>query len=235
MAVGQTTTPGFSSLPGTAAELSRIEAQARGLRFTRLDGDKATPHAVLAAMEEHSWVHFACHATQDPNEPTNSAFHLHNDSLSLATITQKPLKHAELAFLSACQTATGDERLSEEAVHLAAGMIMSGYRSVIATMWSIQDQDAPLVAEKFYAQLLEGGAPDTRGAAKALHIAIGHLRAQVGIKSFMQWAPYIHIGCWAFVQIMIVFEWKLIAFNWAWAHFSILLLGGLWAEPEVYI
>jgi CHAT domain-containing protein len=194
LAVGQTSTPGFSPLPGTAAELSRIEDQVLGLRFTRLDGDKATAPAVLAAMEEHSWVHFACHATQDPTKPTESAFHLHNDSLSLATISQKQLKFADLAFLSACQTAAGDESLSEEAVHLAAGMMMTGYRSVIATMWSIQDQDAPLVAERFYTQLLEGGTPNARGAAKALHVALGHLRVKVGVKEFGRWASYIHIG-----------------------------------------
>jgi CHAT domain-containing protein len=149
---------------------------------------------VQAGMQEHSWVHFACHATQNVSDPTQSAFHLHDGTLDLATITQKPLKHAELAFLSACQTATGDEDLSEEAVHLAAGMIMAGYPRVIATTWSIQDTDAPLVSEKVYAYLLEGGVPDARKAAKALHLAVGRLRAEVGVKNFVRWAPYVHIG-----------------------------------------
>ncbi|KAJ6487356.1 hypothetical protein DFH09DRAFT_841575, partial [Mycena vulgaris] len=41
--------------------------------------------------------------------------------------------------LSACQTARGAKGLQEESVHLAAGMLLAGYRGVIATMWSIMD------------------------------------------------------------------------------------------------
>ncbi|KAF8597919.1 hypothetical protein BDV93DRAFT_512982 [Ceratobasidium sp. AG-I] len=37
-----------------------------------------------------------------------------------------------------------------ECVHLAAGMLIAGYPSVIATMWSISDDDAPSVADKVY-------------------------------------------------------------------------------------
>jgi CHAT domain-containing protein len=194
MAVGQASTRGLAPLPGTIAELDRIAEFSRNIQFTRLDGDQATPTAVFAGMEQHSWVHFACHASQNITEPTKSAFHLHGGSLDLATITQKPLEHATLAFLSACQTATGDETLSEEAVHLAAGMIMAGYPSVIATTWSISDEDAPLIAEKVYTCMLEEGVPDSRKAAKALHHAVECLRAKVGVKEFVRWVPYIHIG-----------------------------------------
>jgi CHAT domain-containing protein len=159
-----------------------------------MEGERATSGVVLGAMEEHSWVHLACHASQNTANPTASAFHLHDGELDLAAITRKSLKSAGFAFLSACQTATGDENLPDEAVHLAAGMIMAGYSSVIATMWSIEDEDAPLVAEKVYACMLEGGAPDARRAARALHDAVGCLRDKVGVKSFARWVPYIHIG-----------------------------------------
>ncbi|KAG8741280.1 hypothetical protein FRC10_003028 [Ceratobasidium sp. 414] len=193
--VGQTATPGFSPLPGTEAELDHISSRLNSaMPFTRLEGEKATASAVLAAMEQHSWVHLACHASQDPKKPTASAFHLHDGPLDLATITQKRLKHADLAFLSACQTATGDHDLPDEAVHLAAGMIMAGYRRVIATMWSIEDKDAPLVADRFYEYMLDESVPNRNKAAKALHYAVGCLRAEVGVKEFARWAPYIHIG-----------------------------------------
>lgn len=52
-------------------------------------------------------------------------------------------KNAELAFLSACQTAVGDEKIPEESAHLAAGMMVVGFKGVVATMWSIGDADAP--------------------------------------------------------------------------------------------
>ncbi|KAG8735528.1 hypothetical protein FRC10_010419, partial [Ceratobasidium sp. 414] len=194
VAVGQESTLGFSALPGTVAELDQILEQARDVRFTRLDGEDATTSTVLAAMDQHEWVHFACHASQNLAEPTKSAFHLHDGALDLAAVTQKPLSHAHLAFLSACQTATGDENLPEEAVHLAAGMILAGYRTVVATMWSIDDADAPVIAEGFYAYMLKGGQPSGKNAARALHAAVGRLRAKVGAKEFGRWVPYIHIG-----------------------------------------
>ncbi|KAG8707100.1 hypothetical protein FRC08_000689 [Ceratobasidium sp. 394] len=193
LAVGQTSTLGFSPLPGTAAELDALGQRAGDLLRVRLDGNKATCSSVLEAMRSNNWVHFACHASQNILEPTKSAFHLHDGPLNLAVITQKPLDNASLAFLSACQTATGDKTLSDEAVHLAAGMMMAGYRTVVATMWSINDNDAPLVAERFYAYMLEGGTSG-KDAAKALHNAIGFLRNKVGVREFARWVPYIHIG-----------------------------------------
>jgi CHAT domain-containing protein len=194
LAVGQSATPGMLPLPGTIDELARIQSKSHGLTLTRLDGRMATPESLLQGMEEHSWVHLACHATQDRANPMQSAFYLHGGQLDLASITRKPMKHADLAFLSACQTATGDESLSDEAVHLAARMLMAGYRTVIATMWSINDSKAPMVAETIYEHLLEGGKPDTRRAALAVHKATERLRADVGVKAFAIWVPYIHIG-----------------------------------------
>lgn len=61
-------------------------------------------------------------------------------------------------------------------------------------MWSIEDADAPLVAEGIYQHLLGGGAPDARRAAVAVHKATARLRAKVGVKDFAKWVPYIHVG-----------------------------------------
>ncbi|KAG8788690.1 hypothetical protein FRC12_014307 [Ceratobasidium sp. 428] len=195
LAVGhESSIRGLDPLPGTKAELDEIQAQATSIPFTRLDERAATGDDVLTAMQNHSWVHFACHASQNLDDPMRSALHLHDRDLDLATITGSQLNNAQLAFLSACQTATGDAALPDEAVHLAAGLLFAGYRSVIATMWSIQDQDAPLIAGKVYETLLEGEAPDHWKAARALHQAVANLRDKVGVNAFERWAPYVHIG-----------------------------------------
>ncbi|KAG9126750.1 hypothetical protein FRC07_002128 [Ceratobasidium sp. 392] len=194
LAVGQASTSGLAALPGTTEELARIKQLARGLKFTQVEGEKATADAVLSAMEDHSWVHLACHALQDANHPTSSALQLHESKINLITIARRSFKHATFAFLSACQTATGDEYLPEEAVHLSAGMLMAGYPTVIGTMWSIRDEDAPLVAREVYSRLLAGGMPNTVGVAQALHVAVEVLRAKVGEHEFARWVPFIHIG-----------------------------------------
>ncbi|KAJ7796292.1 TPR-like protein [Mycena leptocephala] len=102
---------------------------------------------------------------------------------------------ADFAFLSACQTATGDEVLQEEAVHLAGGILAAGYRGVIATMWTIMDSDAPQVASDVYEHLFQDSLPDSGRAAEALHFAIKRLREGSGNrKSFSHWVPFIHVG-----------------------------------------
>ncbi|CAE7174298.1 unnamed protein product [Rhizoctonia solani] len=99
-------------------------------------------------MEQHDWVHLACHAHQNVADPTQSGFFLYEGTLDLATINRRSFRGKGLAFLSACQTATGDEKLADEAVHLASGMLMAGYTSVIGTMWSVHDADAPVIADR---------------------------------------------------------------------------------------
>lgn len=194
MAVGQANAKGSTPLPGTEAELSAIRRQAESIKYTQLDAEGATTAAVLDAMNQHSSIHLACHAIQEISDPTESGFRLHDGMLSLATIIQQSHQRKGLAFLSACQTATGDEKFPDESVHLAAGMRMAGYSSVIATLWSIQDQDAPLIAEEVYARLLKEGRMNIEGTGRALHAAVESLRERHGDKKFSRWVPYVHIG-----------------------------------------
>ncbi|CAE6452620.1 unnamed protein product [Rhizoctonia solani] len=195
LAIGQANTPGQSPLPGTTGELACVEAHALDkVEYSQLMGYQATTRAVLDAMEQHDWVHLACHAHQNVRDPTKSGFFLHDGTLDLAAINQRSFKNKGLAFLSACQTATGDEKLPDEAIHLASGMLMAGYSSVIATMWSVVDEDAPFVADKVYGQLMKEGRLGSGEAGRALHNAVTGLRERVGEKAFERWVPYIHIG-----------------------------------------
>ncbi|KAG8705134.1 hypothetical protein FRC11_009289, partial [Ceratobasidium sp. 423] len=195
LAIGQANTPGCTPLPGTTRELERIKTHMHDkAEYSQLVGKEATTAAVLDAMEQHDWVHLACHAHQNVQDPTKSGFYLHDGTLDLASINRQSFKNKGLAFLSACQTATGDEKLPDEAIHLASGMLMAGYPSVIATMWSVKDEDAPFVADKVYAELMKDGKVGNGEAGKALHNAVAGLRDKVGEKEFARWAPYIHIG-----------------------------------------
>lgn len=202
--VSQPKTPGLSPLPGTTKETQLVSEQLKEdvSCVTSLDGDEATLERVVSEMESHSCIHFACHAVQD-GEPLDSGFYLHDGRLELTEIIKKKFLNADLAFLSACQTSTGEDVLSEEAVHLAAGMLAAGYRGVVATMWSIKDMYGPLVAESFYRELRKyqtsnGSKPEdisSRGAASALHHAIEQLRESLdgSEASLLTWVPYVHI------------------------------------------
>lgn len=177
--------------------MTRIEYHARGKVLAhRLEEHHATVESVQQGMKDCRWVHFACHGVQDASDPNQSALLLAGRSrLTLSSIIKLSVPHAEFAFLSACQTATGDKTLQEESVHLAAGMLFAGYRGVIATMWTIMDDDAPKVAADVYEHLFKTSPPDSRQAAEALHLAMRKLREGTGRKkSFFHWVPFIHVG-----------------------------------------
>ncbi|KAF8177775.1 CHAT domain-containing protein, partial [Mycena galopus ATCC 62051] len=196
LAVTQPSAEGQSYIPGTQEEIKCIEHHAKGkVPVLRLDKDMATVEGVQEGMKNSRWVHFACHGVQS-SPPTESALLLAGSSrLTLSNIIELSIPNADLAFLSACQTATGTPQLQDESVHLAAGMLLAGYRGVVGTMWSIMDNDAPQVADDVYAHLLKVSPPDSTRAAEALHLAVRKLREQPGgKKSFLHWVPFIHFG-----------------------------------------
>ena len=197
--ISQPATPNLPYIPGTTKEVLAIMQilKNHNVQFLCLEGEVATVNQGITNMETHSCIHFACHAYQDTQEPLKSRFMLHDGGLELSGIIKRKIEGADLAYLSACQTSTGDEKLSEEAVHLAAGMLAAGYRGVVATMWSISDQHGPQVAEDFYAGLisqdLEQEQLSTNNAAHALHYSTQKLRKKLGDLS-LDWIPYVHFG-----------------------------------------
>ncbi|KAF8761081.1 TPR-like protein [Rhizoctonia solani] len=131
LAIGQTATSGYSQLPGTTRELASIRTHTRDrAEYSQLTGRKATPKAVLKAMENHDWVHLACHAHQNEQ----------------GTGVPVGLPDGDWG-----REAAG--RSGPSCVWDADG----GYPSVIATMWSVMDEDAPMVADMVYSELMKDG------------------------------------------------------------------------------
>ncbi|KAJ7213704.1 TPR-like protein [Mycena rebaudengoi] len=197
LAVAQPSASGQTYIPGTQEEINHIEIHASGkLPILRLEEELATVESVEKGIIASSWVHFACHGIQNVSDPIQSALLLAgSERLTLSRIINLSLPHARFAFLSACQTATGNQKLQEESVHLAAGMLLAGYRGVIATMWTIMDNDAPQVADDVYAHIFKVSPADSSRAAEALHLAVRKLREEGGRKrAFSHWVPFIHLG-----------------------------------------
>lgn len=77
---------------------------------------------------------------------------------------------------------------------MAAGVQVSGFPTVFATMWSIKDADAPVVTSVVYKAMMEGTKDAEMKPAYALHQAVSQLQAKRGEKDFLSWAPFIHVG-----------------------------------------
>ncbi|KIM40791.1 hypothetical protein M413DRAFT_412983 [Hebeloma cylindrosporum] len=199
--ISQPNTPGLLPIPSTRKETHDIKGlmDNSGIDILLVEDHKATIDKVKTSMKAHNWVHFACHGIQDMSDPLKSGVHLHDGRLELLEIIRQKIPNPDLAFLSACQMSKGDLGLSEEVVHLAAGMLAVGYNGVVGTMWSISDMHAPEFATEFYKYLLRAKGSeglDSTQAAYALDHAVRKVRERLGDDdmAFLTWVPYVHFG-----------------------------------------
>ncbi|MER5862831.1 CHAT domain-containing protein [Kitasatospora sp. NPDC002040] len=162
-----------------------------------------TKAAVLARLPHHPIAHFSCHGATDPRQPSRSRLLLRDhehDPLTAASLAPVELGRAQLAYLSACSTATTQPvRLLDESIHLASAFHIAGFPHVISTLWEIDDQLSVRIADDFYARLrTPEGDLDVSRAAQALHRATLRARGGDGTPDALQnpflWASYVHIG-----------------------------------------
>jgi hypothetical protein len=68
-----------------------------------------TASALVDKLPEATILHLACHGHQDPDNALNSSFVMSDEMLTIERLMQVPLLRAFMAFLSACDTAKGDQ------------------------------------------------------------------------------------------------------------------------------
>jgi CHAT domain-containing protein len=124
-------------IPGVDKEIELVSAVAKqgNIKNTHKIVGSTTMAGTSALIQATNIVHLACHGVQDDIDATQSGFCLGDGRLTIAGIMELKLDNAFLAFLSACETAKGDKEQPDQAMHLAAAMLFSGFKSVIATMW----------------------------------------------------------------------------------------------------
>ncbi|KAG8878510.1 hypothetical protein FRB97_002448 [Tulasnella sp. 331] len=164
------------------------------MQVTIVEGNDCTKETVLASLRNTSWVHFACHGKQHRTEPFNSQFSLRggDNPLTLINIIQNGLPRAELAVFAAFHSAEGDRATPDETIHLAAGILFAGFRSIVRTIGAMTDEDGPVIAEAFYRHMLRNGPADVdcRDMAKALSMdAKGLKRRKVPLE---RWIDHVH-------------------------------------------
>jgi hypothetical protein len=190
--------PDSAVLDGTGQETGIVRRFIPGAAVVPAAGTLATHDTVTEALQRCGIVHLACHGYADLADPSASRLLLHDhrtNPLTLHSITRLNLRHAQLAYLSACSTTVLGEQHADEATHLTAAFQLAGYSHVIGTLWPINDQTAITVATSFYETLTAGGSrpPDLGLAAEALHHAVRNLRdAAPALPS--RWAAYLHSG-----------------------------------------
>ncbi len=179
-----------SSLPTVYTEIESIRRIFKDA--TLLDGASATRDSSIRSMTQHSWTHLACHGNVDEEHPFKTHFSLSDGPLTLLDIASQNIPDAYLAFLSSCHSAEGNRGRPDETMHLTAGVQFAGFRSVVGTLWAMNGEDGPVVAEAFYSNLLGITLKPTNSPAVALHRAVIELRRRK--VPMTRWACFVHYG-----------------------------------------
>jgi CHAT domain-containing protein len=166
----------LEQLPSARNEVDAI-ARLNFAEAETLVGDEATESRVEHDALSSGVIHFATHTLFNTQRPLESAIVLRVDAAA-ASAEDDGLLHVweiferfnlegDLVVLSSCETARGKELRGEGLVGFTRAFQFAGARSVVASLWKVQDASTADLMEKFYSARAE-----SRSDIEALRVAI---------------------------------------------------------------
>ena len=188
----------LGSLPGTrqeAALVAKALEPGRAVVDVRL-GAQANEHDVKTLdLTRYGRLHFATHGVladdvpylREPALVLSQVGDLQGEDgfLTMSEIAGLKLR-AELTVLSACQTGLGREVTGEGTMSLARVFMHAGSRSVVVSLWRVEDRATAALMGRMYRGLAEGKPPKA-----ALDQARRELRQNPAWSHPFFWAPFI--------------------------------------------
>ena len=172
-----------------------VEMIGKILNITPITGRQATKREVLKRLSSVSLVHFAAHGcletgeialTPDPDRistvPTEEDY-----ILTIGDVLNAQLR-AKLVVLSCCHSGRGEIK-AEGVVGIARAFMGAGARSVVVSLWAIDDEATLEFMKCFYQHLAEG-----KPTSKSLNLAMKSLRESDEFHDIKYWAPFLLIG-----------------------------------------
>jgi CHAT domain-containing protein len=95
-------------------------------------------------------LHFANHANSRLDAPLESALQLADGNLGLARLMISRYPHLHEVFLSCCETHLGATKITDDILTIGTGFLCAGARSVISTLWSVDDLATALFSIFYY-------------------------------------------------------------------------------------
>jgi CHAT domain-containing protein/Tfp pilus assembly protein PilF len=144
-------------LPEAEVEVQSI-AGAFGLSKRKLlIGKSATEEAFKRTASAYSVIHLATHGLLDNRNPLYSHLRLtktdgdvENDGLLEAREIMNMNLHADLAVLSACETANGRVSPGEGVIGMSWAFLAAGTRSVVVSQWKVNSASTSILMANFY-------------------------------------------------------------------------------------
>lgn len=184
---------GFSALPGVSREIEQIT---RDVPSKVLLDEQFTSTNLAALIQNRPTpaIHLATHG-QFSSKPEKTFLLAWDKPLNVNELAQLLVQRKqqgnpiELLVLSACQTASGDDRA---ALGLAGLAVRSGARSTVASLWSVNDQSTTEMMVELYRQF----AIANTNRAEALRQAQLSLLKQERYQHPYYWSPFVLVGNW---------------------------------------
>ena len=165
------------------------------LKSQPLTGEDATKEAVLQRIASVALVHIAAHGKKEtgeivlaPDPRWESKPPKEEDCIMKMSDIQAVKLRARLVVLSCCHSGQGQVS-SEGVVGMARAFLFAGARSVLATLWAIDDEATMMFMKSFYQQLGSG-----ESASVALQRAMKCLRDSHDFSAPKYWAPFVLMG-----------------------------------------
>ena len=184
--------PILEQLPCAKQEVEMI---GQLLQTTPLTGKSATKAEVLKSMKSVALVHIAAHGCQKtgeialaPNTERKSQIPKEEDFILKMSDVQTISLRARLVVLSCCHSGRGEVR-SEGVVGIARAFLCAGARSVLVSLWAIDDEVTLLFMRNFYQHMVDG-----KSASAALQQAMKSFRESKQYCSIKHWAPFLLVG-----------------------------------------
>lgn len=153
------------SLPYAVEEADDAVRQCGGKAFI---DSSATEEAYKKEAGKYDIIHLAMHTLVDDNHPAYSKMIFSDPGksgedgfLNTYEVYSIPI-NAMMVVLSSCNTGTGKLVSGEGILSLARGFLFAGSRSVVMSMWAVEDYSASAIVKSFYKNMRSG---QTKSAA----------------------------------------------------------------------
>ena len=170
--------------PLIGEEISRLNRLFPDARV--LNDAQATRAAFIENSKSSSLLHIATHATFRHDNPMFSSFKLADGwftALDLFSI----MCETNLVTLSGCQSGLGEVTDSDDLLGFMRGFLYAGARSLLLSLWSVNDESTTALMGYFYREWQEGAAK-----SRALRSAMLSVRDELPHPFY--WAPFILVG-----------------------------------------
>ncbi|MFN4327616.1 MAG: CHAT domain-containing protein [Limnobacter sp.] len=193
---------GQSALPRVKDELSaivRTENTPNGLvsGFVALDEEFDRDRFEKTVTQPGDAVHIASHFSFNPNSASRNLLYLgKGEPISLQALSKLDYSNINTMTLSACETANGGgvDEYGVEIEGLASTLLRAKSKTVIASLWKVDDNSTAALMETFYRSKTEL----SMSHAQALQRAQLEIRSGKGQQNDhpFYWAPFVVYGNW---------------------------------------